>query len=145
MLPEKIYSSQEPVDVEGCYQDGKAINVDTSASSSSELKLVQAGQGLQGVRINSTGSFGSWVEVSEVGSRPAVLVQIGLFSEIPSDSLLEGLQALLPGGGFATADSRRHSLTSACYDGTEVEGEGVTASSFNEESFVRVAEADLAW
>lgn len=98
------------------------------------------------VTASSIGSFGSWVEVSEVGSRPAVRVQVGLFSGCPSDSLLEGLQALLPKDSFEASGSMGCSLVSPFDEEQEAGTAGVSrASSFNEQSFVRMAEPDLGW
>lgn len=111
-----------------------------------EAEYTQEGTGLKGVTStsSSTGSLGSWVEVSEWGSRPAVRVQVGLFSGAPSDSLLEGLQALLP-RSIPARDSANISLTSTFRDISDVVAAEPSTSSFNEVSFVRIAELDLGW
>jgi len=102
--------------------------------------------GLDNVANSSLGSLGSWVEVSEVGSRPAVRVHVGLFSGMPSESLLEGLQVLLPRD--APNNSSEVPLMSAFDDAIDSPGRqsgDSTTSFFNEESFLRIAEADLGW
>ncbi|KAI0694228.1 hypothetical protein BC835DRAFT_1021308 [Cytidiella melzeri] len=82
------------------------------------------------------GSFDSWVEVSEPGSRPAVRVLVGLISGIPSPSLSEASQTLLPQDCL---DDRSPSFSPSLSE------EDITTSSFNEQSFIRMAEADLGW
>lgn len=127
----------------GCRTLDNCVRIGGESVRNLEKELYHRGERThQIVPASSTGSLGSWVEVSRFGPCPAVRVQVGMISDIPSDSLLEGLQALLPLEGTATSGSKGCSPSSFFRDESEGEAGERSMSSMDEESFVRMASVD---